>query len=189
MQRTMSPSIVAPNDTNSYTLGQIGHHNVVIACLPNGEYGIGPAATVAKTCCFPNIRIGLMVGIGGGVPSEEHDIHLGDVVVSSSHNGKASVFQYDFGKAVQNGGFRHTGYMNLPPRAARSAIGKLGSQYEVHGHRLEEAIDTILAMYPRLRAKYQRRDPSRDILHVPEVVHGKCCCHMVCEEGKENLVD
>ena len=31
---------------------------------------------------FPSIRFGLLVGIGGGVPSEETDIRLGDVVVS-----------------------------------------------------------------------------------------------------------
>ena len=34
---------------------------------------------------FPNIRFGLLVGIGGGVPSEENDIRLGDIVVSKPH--------------------------------------------------------------------------------------------------------
>jgi hypothetical protein len=31
---------------------------------------------------FESIRFGLIVGIGGGVPSRENDIRLGDVVVS-----------------------------------------------------------------------------------------------------------
>jgi hypothetical protein len=31
---------------------------------------------------FPNIRIGLLVGVGGGAPSPKHDIRLGDIVVS-----------------------------------------------------------------------------------------------------------
>jgi hypothetical protein len=31
---------------------------------------------------FTSLRFGLMVGIGGGVPSKEHDIRIGDVVVS-----------------------------------------------------------------------------------------------------------
>ena len=35
----------AENDTNTYTLGRIGQHNVVLACLPSGTRGIGAAAT------------------------------------------------------------------------------------------------------------------------------------------------
>ena len=30
----------AENDTNTYTLGRIGQHNVVLACLPSGTTGI-----------------------------------------------------------------------------------------------------------------------------------------------------
>jgi hypothetical protein len=42
------------------------------------------ASTVAShmVSTYPNIRFGLMVGIGGGVPSKSADIRLGDVVVS-----------------------------------------------------------------------------------------------------------
>jgi nucleoside phosphorylase len=72
------------NDNNLYALGQVGGHNVVLACLSAGQTGIGSVAAVATqlkatTCKW--IRFGLMVGIGGGVPSKE-DIRLGDVVVS-----------------------------------------------------------------------------------------------------------
>lgn len=55
---------------------------------------------------FPNIRIGLMVGIGGGAPSTKHDIRLGDVVVRAPRQGKGGVFQYDFGKTIQDQSFR-----------------------------------------------------------------------------------
>ncbi|KAM0265606.1 hypothetical protein ACHAQJ_000038 [Trichoderma viride] len=97
------PEYVHPNDNNDYTLGRVGRHNVVIAVLPNGEYGISSATSVAKDMLhsFPNIRIGLMVGIGGGAPSQKHDIRLGDVVVSAPRDGTGGVFQYDFGKAIQ----------------------------------------------------------------------------------------
>jgi hypothetical protein len=37
----------SPHDNNTYTLGRIGHHNVVIACLPKGKYGLTSAASVA----------------------------------------------------------------------------------------------------------------------------------------------
>ena len=66
------------NDTNVYTLGRIGEHNVIIACLPEGQTGTNSAAAVAvhMKSAFRSIRFGLMVGIGGGVPSEEVDIRL-----------------------------------------------------------------------------------------------------------------
>jgi nucleoside phosphorylase len=60
-------------DTNPYSFGLIGEHNVVVACLPAGQLGISSAAAVASQMKskFPSIRFGLMVGIGGGVPSAE----------------------------------------------------------------------------------------------------------------------
>jgi nucleoside phosphorylase len=85
------------HDNNDYTLGRIGNHNVVIAGLPNGKYGTTSAANVARDMLrsFPQVRLGLMVGIGGGAPSDKDDIRLGDVVVSSPGNGSGGVFQYD----------------------------------------------------------------------------------------------
>ena len=77
----------AENDTNTYTLGRIEQHNVVLACLPTGTTGIGAAATAARDLLrsFPKVRFGLMVGVGGGAPSNDphQDIRLGDVVVST----------------------------------------------------------------------------------------------------------
>lgn len=76
---------IACGDNNSYTVGSICGHNVVIVVLLDGEYGISSAGSVANDMqhSFPNLRIGLMVGIGGGVPHAKNDIWLGDVVVSS----------------------------------------------------------------------------------------------------------
>ena len=58
------------NDANSYTWGCIRDHNVVVASLPAGTYGTIPAATTALPMLFsfPNIRIGLFVGIGADIP-------------------------------------------------------------------------------------------------------------------------
>jgi nucleoside phosphorylase len=100
---------VSPNDNNNYTLGKVGRHNVVIAVLPNIEYGISSAASVARDMLhsFPNVRIGLMVGIGGGVPSQKHDIRLGDIVVSTPWDRKSGVVQYDFLKDIVLSGSGH----------------------------------------------------------------------------------
>ena len=118
------------NDTNIYTLGQVGEHNVVIACLPEGQMGNNSAAAVAvqMKSAFPSIRFGLMVGIGGGVPSEEADIRLGDVVVSRPHKEHGGVVQYDFGKATTSG-FARTGFLNTPPTILLNAVAKLRSNH------------------------------------------------------------
>ncbi|KAL5083750.1 hypothetical protein Trisim1_000954 [Trichoderma cf. simile WF8] len=120
---------------------------------------------------FPNIRIGLMVGIGGGAPSSKHDIRLGDVVVSAPRGGNGGVFQYDFGKAVQGGGFHTTGFLNQPPTFLRTAVNGLQAEYEINGHQLKEAIDSILGKMPRLRRKYGRPQSNSDRLYKSTVIH------------------
>ncbi|KAJ5710548.1 hypothetical protein N7488_004704 [Penicillium malachiteum] len=93
---------------------KMGQHNVVIAALPDGEYGTASAVNVATNMLnsFPNVRVGLIVGIGGGVPSKKHDIRLSDVVVSASRDNEGGVFQYDFGKVIQGQGFQHIRFLN-----------------------------------------------------------------------------
>src|SRR5690606_7965528 len=99
-----------------------------------GEYGTTSAAAAARDMLrsFINIRICLMVGIGGGVPTR-HDIRLGDVVGGTPRNGTSGVFQYDFGKSVQDRKFQNTGFLNKPPTALLTALAGLRSKYELEG--------------------------------------------------------
>src|SRR2546429_673280 len=64
-------------DSNIYVLGKFSGHNIVVACLP-GTQGKGAAAVVATNMqrTFPAIQWRLLVGIGGGVPSDKNDIRL-----------------------------------------------------------------------------------------------------------------
>ncbi|KNB06504.1 kinesin [Fusarium oxysporum f. sp. lycopersici 4287] len=114
------------NDENLYSLGSIAGHNVVIVCLPSSQIGNNPAAAVATQmrATFKGIRFGLMVGIGGGVPSAEADIRLGDVVVSQPHQTSGGVIQYDLGKATPSG-FERTGSLNSPPQILLGAVAKV----------------------------------------------------------------
>ena len=116
-------------DNNSYTLGKIGQHNVVIACLPGGHQGKAAAATVAVHMMhsFP-IKFGLMVGIGGGVPSRTLDIRLGDVVVSIPEGAHGGVVQYDLGK-LELDGLHRKGHLDKPPKALLSAITSLREKH------------------------------------------------------------
>lgn len=177
------PTTVSPNDNNTYTLGKIGKHNVVIAVLPDGEYGISSATGVVKDMMhtFGNIRVGLMVGIGGGAPSQKHDIRLGDIVVSAPRDGKGGVFQYDFGKTIQDQVFRPTGFLNQPPVVLRTAVTAIRGQHKVNGHRLEEDINNILQQKKRIKKTHGRPDPSSDRLYQSEVVHPLNCDS--CIEG------
>ncbi|KAF6513098.1 hypothetical protein HZS61_007356 [Fusarium oxysporum f. sp. conglutinans] len=184
---------IADNDNNTYALGRIGKHNVVMAALPKSEYGTTSAATVARDMLrsFPNIRFGLMVGIGGGVPSAKHDIRLGDVVVSARSNGKGGVFQYDYGKAIQERAFVTTGSLNQPPQLLLTALSGLEAEYELEGHQLSAQVDRALEQWPRLRQKYSRPPPDSDRLYRPDVVHPESSkeCGDVCSNDPACLVD
>lgn len=189
------PENLPPSDNNTYKLGRIGHHNVVIAVLPNGEYGLSSATGVAKDLLrsFPNIRIGLMVGIGGGAPSAKHDIRLGDVVVAIS-NGQGAVIQYDLGKLIQGEEFRELGYLNQAPVLLRTAVNSLKAEYELdlEGNQIQKAIDSVLAKRPRLRRNYQRPDESSDRLYQPLVIHtseGEADCSTVCGDDPLTLIE
>lgn len=128
------------HDSNSYILGSMGKHNVTIAVLPSGEYGTASAASVATDLLrtSPNIRIGLLVGIGGGAPSERHDIRLGDVVVGTPSGSDGGVFQYDFGKTIQGKAFQHARPLNQAPTILRSALATLQTKYKRRGHQLKK---------------------------------------------------
>lgn len=159
-----------PADHNSYTLGRVGQHNVVIAGLPAGQTGNNSAAVVAAQMrySFQAIRFGLMVGIGGGVPSRQHDIRLGDVVVSkpSSQNG---VVQYDFGKTVAEGRFVHTGFLNSPPTILLTALNTLQAEHNLYGHKLAGYLEAINT--PRLRTKFGYLGSDNDQLFQAEYEH------------------
>ncbi|CAI7658082.1 unnamed protein product [Penicillium palitans] len=109
-------------DTNVYNLGSINNHNVVIAGLPRA--GNCSAATVVTQMrmTFPNLKYGLLVGIGGGVPTKTECgmIRLGHVVVSEPTGIHSGAVQYDHGKA-KTGHFERKGSLALPPTALLNA--------------------------------------------------------------------
>ncbi|ETS84912.1 hypothetical protein PFICI_02937 [Pestalotiopsis fici W106-1] len=156
-----------PNhDDNTYVLGNIARHNIVIAALPQGQYGLVSAAIVARDMVrsFPNLRFALMVGIGGGAPSKRHDIRLGDIVVSSPGSGMGGVLQYDFGKTIQDESLQTTGHLNQSPQCLLRAIPFLEADYESDGNGIDEKIVHVLEKKPLLRKKYGKPDSSTDRL-------------------------
>ncbi|THZ63303.1 purine and uridine phosphorylase, partial [Aureobasidium pullulans] len=165
---------ISNDDTNAYTLGQIAGHKVVLAVLPKGEIGVGSAASVIIHIIrsFPNIRIGLLVGVGGGAPTKDHDIRLGDIVVSSPKDGRSGIYHHDFGKETQETGFQQTGFLNQPPDVVRTAVAALEAKHTLKGHTINQSIEHAMIKNPRLRTRgFARPNPTSDRLHKSDVLH------------------
>jgi nucleoside phosphorylase len=152
------------HDSNTYTLGSIGKHNVVIACLPEGRYGTNAAANVVTLLAgtFPSVRSCLMVGIGGGIPSNQ--VRLGDVVVGRPDGQFPGVVQWDLGRAKQGGEFERTGALDNPPKALLTALTKLKTDNELNGSKIPEYLNEFKNRYPKAAEKYLRSDSLVDIL-------------------------
>ena len=153
-------------DGNIYSLGQIGPHNVVIACPPMGS---NPAAIVATRMMskFPNIKIGLLVGIGGGLSQEGSDIRLGDVVVSKPDGQCGGVVQYDLGKWTTNG-LERIGSLNAPPERLLAVLNHM----PFHGAQLTNRPSEFYPSEP-------------DLLYKPGYDHvgGRTC--KLCDEKQQ----
>jgi hypothetical protein len=144
------------NDCNIYTLGRIAAHKVAIACLPAGPYGTTSATRVAEQMrsTFPALRFVSMVGIGGGAPSDEHDIRLGDIVVSQPANGHGGVIHYRFGKTVSGQAFQHTSYFNKPPPLLLNAVAYLKSKHGLDDPSLSHHLSVMLGQREKLRVTF-----------------------------------
>jgi len=164
---------ISNHDEILYYLGSMSRHNVAIVCLPAGRIGNNPAAAIATQmrATFKGIRFGLLVGIGGGVPSAEADIRLGDVVVSQPHRSFGGVVQYDMGKATPSG-FGRTGSLNSPPQMLLGAVAGVQAN-ELRGKgRLSEHVSK-LGRIP----KFQHSKTGPDVLFEAAYDHegGQTC--------------
>lgn len=168
------------NDQNAYTLGSIGKHKVVIAGLPRGRHGNNSSATVATRMIstFPNIRVGLMVGIGGGIPEKTR---LGDVVISCPSGTEPGVVQWDMGKAEHGGQFKRTGSLAPPPTALLTALGKFEADQIRSRAKMLSYLNGLKSM-PIVPRSFWKPDSLKDVLFDSNYVHveGEDCSR--CDE-------
>jgi nucleoside phosphorylase len=165
------------DDENSYTFGEIGKHNIVVACLPAGLTGNNSAATVAKDMLRSfRIKIGLMVGIGGGVWSKRMDIRLGDVVISQPDGTHGGVVQWDFGK-MEHDGFRRTGSLNKPPRPLLNAVQDMKEKHMLEGDELADNLARMIQNKPKLARTFFHQGFDNDCLYEATYNHagGETC--------------
>ncbi|RAH57073.1 purine and uridine phosphorylase [Aspergillus piperis CBS 112811] len=159
-----------PNDTNNYTLGSVGEHNVVIVCLPKGGIGNNSCATVATIMLqtFPNIKFSFMVGIGGGVPEQ---VRLGDVVIGTPADDHSGVVQWDSGKTEQGGQFKRTGSLNRPPNELLNAVSKLEQEHQTNGTKIPRYLDQMKYNRPNLQSEYLSSANLEDVLFRADYGH------------------
>ncbi|KAH8880200.1 purine and uridine phosphorylase [Thozetella sp. PMI_491] len=75
----------ALGDTNTYTTGRIGKHDVVLALLPNMGTAAAAGAAASFQTSYSALSIAFLVGVCGGVPiTGANEALLGDVVISKT---------------------------------------------------------------------------------------------------------
>ncbi|TQV94411.1 hypothetical protein V2A60_002556 [Cordyceps javanica] len=154
------------NDSNAYILGRVKQHNVVIACLPVSQYGTNDAAKVLTNLIrtFPSVRIALMVGVGGGVPTKA-DVRLGDIVIGTR------VIQHDLGKIVGDRLVQPTAVPKTLHPSIGTAVSSLRSKHELEPYRISSILHERLKDHseyghPNLpdrlfQASYAHESPGR----------------------------
>ncbi|KAK7961247.1 purine and uridine phosphorylase [Apiospora saccharicola] len=171
----------APGDPNAYSTGVIGRHNVVLAHMP----GMGKinATTVGSHCrtSFPGIRLALVVGICGVVPTDRDgkEIVLGDVIISDA------IIQYDFGRRLPERFVRKDTLLDSlgrPNTEIRSLLAKLkGFRGRKTLHTKSISYLAVVQQEPALIAQYP--GVEADKLFDPSYRHvedGKLCDDCGC---------
>jgi nucleoside phosphorylase len=180
-------------DSNSYSWGRIGKHNVVITSLPDGVYGTTSATGTAMSLVssLPHIRIGLLVGIGGGHPTSNkangHDIRLGDIAVNQPTGTHGGIIQYDLVKATSSGRERK-GFLTGTPDVLRKAVAALKADHRMQDSQVPQILSEAMRKYPKMLkakpgCKYQGSVNDRLFESTYEHIYGADCNN--CAPEKE----
>jgi nucleoside phosphorylase len=156
-----APTYDTHYDENTYICGSISGHAVVVATCPQGQTGNVNAGRLTgpmfKT--FPNIRMAVLVGIGGGIPQPDvadplEDVHLGDVVVGWPGDGKPACVYHDRGRSKVDGQFEMVGTMQDPDWRLISALSILVSDYDMGKTTFDDQLERLHRHKKRARFAY-----------------------------------
>jgi nucleoside phosphorylase len=154
------------SDKNTYTMGLIGRHYVVLIWMP--DIGKINAARVAVhlLSSFTKIKLVLVVGICGGVPhkADGEEILLGDVIISTA------LKKYDSGRQYPNK-YLPREAMCKPDSEIRSLLTKLEASSS--RNRLREIsfgyVEELLSKEDFLKVRYP--GAQEDKLYEPTYLH------------------
>ncbi|KAK4133737.1 purine and uridine phosphorylase [Trichocladium antarcticum] len=209
-----SPSLgKAPSDSNTYSVGSIGPHRVVVVHMPG--MGKVAAATAAANlrASFQGLKLILLVGICGGAPlgsgkAAAAELLLGDAVVSTG------VVQYDLGRRFPGNRFvrKDTPHDNLSRLSfeANALLAKLQTgqgrkelQHSVCQHlgALQQRLGDVAAYPGRKEDRvykpeylHKHHDPlecaacAGDVDAVCDEAVEKSCQALGCAQHESNLI-
>ncbi|EXJ80814.1 hypothetical protein A1O3_07098 [Capronia epimyces CBS 606.96] len=145
-------------DTNTYAVGRIHDHYVVIAGLPAGFDGALTSASVVKDILrtFHELRFMMLVGIGAGIPNPPVvDIRLGDVVIGQPAGSDAGVVQFNRGKNIPTSRFERKGMLFPPSHSLLTALTAQRAEHELHGSRkICDFVAEMFNRYPNLKRDF-----------------------------------
>lgn len=176
------------NDHNAYNLGSIYGHNVVIAGLPLAGNCFAATVIAQMRNTYPRLRFGLLVGIGGDVPTltDEGPVRLGHVVVSKPVGQHSGAVQYDHGKAEANE-FMRTDFLAPPPMVLLNAARELQVSRRI------PSVDPLISHLERIDTtlrglrSFKRPRADQDQLYEPGYIHldkEKSCKKCGCDANK-----
>ena len=160
-----------PNDidTNTYVLGRVGGHNIVLACAHPGVDGSTSVAAVLKRMLerFKSIRFSVMVGIGGGAPSTKNNIALGDIAVSKPSATRPGLMLYNFPTSSYDQ-FTTTEAMKSPSNLLLTAAGKAETNSILGESQISRYISDIVSTDP---TTFASPGPDEDVLFDSDYEH------------------
>ncbi|ETS74078.1 hypothetical protein PFICI_13944 [Pestalotiopsis fici W106-1] len=183
----------ASGDPNHYTVGRIGNYDVVLALLPHMGKVNAASAAASMRSSYPALRLALIVGVCGGVPtSRQHgEILLGDVIISSS------VVQYDFGRQYPDKFERKDTIQDNLGRSNKDVRGLIAlfgtdrgmERLETRTLRYLEQLQANAASKKRIgKDKYSYPGTAQDKLFEPSYRHKHhlqvaCICHECIQDA------
>lgn len=184
----------APEDPNAYTIGRMAGHNVVLVFMSGmGKVNSANAAAGVRAS-FPNIKLGVVVGICGGVPGGrdgEKEVLLGDVIISTA------LIQHDFGRQYDNEAVRRDALQDNFSRPNAEIRSFLAKQSGMNGHRTLRG--KTLTYLEELCAKdgyeeFSYPGADNDILYQPSYRHKHrnpdiCTVCASCQGPNDNVCD
>ncbi|EAQ89249.1 hypothetical protein CHGG_05868 [Chaetomium globosum CBS 148.51] len=128
---------------------------------------------------LPSIRVGLLVGIGGGIarPDEDYDIRLGDVVVSQPDGTTGGVCQYDLIKAKSGDRRERKGFLRPPPTVLLNALASIQADHESTDSKVPNFLQQMLKKNPKMNRRskqspgYIHQGTDNDRLFQPSCDH------------------
>lgn len=112
------------------------------------------------------------MGVAGGIPDENRDIRLGDVLVSKPTGTFGGVFQFDKHKTLPNGKIVRLGQLNAPPEFFQSAANILIMEHTVNSSQIPNIIQEMIMKNLWLLERGYGYDEKRpDILFPSSYVH------------------